>query len=329
MFTTTVVPRTGENFGESDREATSHKYRHRPDKTKGLQAPAVRANIPNAVRRIMKAGWKEHIPLYLLTDAYCQSREAAARHDSSIQIKGGKLYASSSGTISSNRNETILDLREWSQAMKRLIYLIREYFDDDYAESWKAHFNHIFNHPDRDREWPAMIRYCIELRTRAQECSIDPETWQHAIYDRILHELRYPATSSMAIQPPPTFSQHSHNQPANPSPHSAPPSYRSAAKSSSQTTGPSKEKHNEKPGNCFRCGTPGHKPRSCSAKTQANGKKILIHLAPDGRNWLIDGAGFCYSFNTTHGCTFSVCKNPPHICSLCLSSTHGAQHCPG
>lgn len=262
----------------------------------------------------MESGWKEHIPLYLLTDSYCQSREASARHDASIQIKGNKLVTSSAGVLPTDRDETALDIREWSQAWRRLIRLIREYFSNAYAEEWNTHFNRIFNHHDRDREWPAMIRYCIAVRMRAVESSIDPEVWHHPTYDRILHELRYPSSASiMSMQPQAPIQPQVKSAASSANGSGPPPSYRSSTKSNHQPHTPSNHKHKpaDKQAKCFRCGIPGHKPRNCANDFQANGKIVIVRNIPGTRNWQIDGAGFCYNYNTTSGCAIILCPNPP------------------
>ncbi|KAG9086868.1 hypothetical protein FRC06_002844 [Ceratobasidium sp. 370] len=110
--------------GKVRKDSTALKHRHRPDKAEGQLAAAEDEMIPRKITKLMEEGWKEHFSLACLTNAYCQSRDAATDPDvNSWTIKSGRFVAATA-PLTANKKETELDLAEWTQAWRRLFVLI-------------------------------------------------------------------------------------------------------------------------------------------------------------------------------------------------------------
>lgn len=279
------------------------------------QAPAVVHFIPKKIMKILREGWKDHISLFYLTDAACESYEAAnSQPRAKITMKGDQLFATAAEDKRTEDKEFSLDLKEWTQAYNKFLYAVIIHFGESYAEYWKIHFSNIFTHDRRDSEWPALMRYCAEIRRRATLGAINPAVWHETIYTHILHKMRYPDLVAPA----------GHSTVASSQAHTT--SFR-ATKAAPEDADTAKTRGSRnKLAKCFRCAVPGHSPMSCNRNTQANGKAVIVTKAPGGKPQ-IDGAPFCFAYNSARGCTRNPCTNPPHICSLCKSTEHGAQQC--
>jgi hypothetical protein len=312
--------------------AESLRNRHRPEKVNGQLAPATSSMMPRKALKIMEDDWQEHLSLVILTTAYTQSRDATTDPEvAQWSIKNGQLVSSSRPSAVDHR-EIDLMFQEWTQAWGRLLILIKRFYRKRYLRRWKNHFNFIFNHIDRDKYWQVMLRYDIDIRQRATQGPIDPGVFQENIYQHFLREDRLrPVTAPQHSFPAPVHTAHVH-LPAASSSNGPPPYSNDHASSSSRAQQPSsghaKPKREKKAMRCFRCGGhDGHGPSACTHISRPNGRPILISKPAGSSNWEIDGAGFCFKFNTTSGCTAPNCKYAPHICSLCRSSAHGAQTC--
>jgi hypothetical protein len=225
----------------------------------------------------MKKGWKTHVPLSMLTDAYCRSQDATTPHDeSAMVVKRGRILTTTLSDSALEAAELKLELKEWLQAYKRLLFLVRNFFGTEYAGRWKLHFNNIFNHLDRDDEWPAMIRYDIRMRKKATEGPLDPARWQSNIYDRILHKLKFPDVAvpfppqSAATNPTPAPNHLFPNLP------SVPPSAHLPAKPRQDSNSNTRARNHDKTSRCFRCGTQGHGPTKCTRTNET----IRRHTSP-------------------------------------------------
>jgi hypothetical protein len=80
---------------------------------------------------------------------------------------------------------------------------------------------------------------------------------------------------------------------------------------------------------CYRCGSRSHWNGGCTATQQVNGKELQVAVNTRGAVVLRDLSRFCYNFNKADGCPPSdpPCTNGAHVCSLCLSKSHGAITC--
>lgn len=81
---------------------------------------------------------------------------------------------------------------------------------------------------------------------------------------------------------------------------------------------------------CFACGRRSHLSKDCHESRQENGRDIVI-IRNERNNWVLpSGSPFCYPWNVANrgGCSGKECSKGKHVCSRCLSATHGARECP-
>ncbi|PPQ83419.1 hypothetical protein CVT24_005588 [Panaeolus cyanescens] len=110
--------------------------------------------IPPKVRKIFEHGWREHVPLSMLTDDACtfvqQISLATSRKD---------LYTDpSSPTLLSQ--EVSLNFDQWTQAWERLIKLIKEYVPREYPLWWR-HYEFIRTKDTCSSAFPTWLEYDI------------------------------------------------------------------------------------------------------------------------------------------------------------------------
>ncbi|KAB5587792.1 polyprotein [Ceratobasidium theobromae] len=154
---------------------------HCPDKSKGIIAPAIQAQIPCATQKIMESGWKEHLLLTILTNTFCESHNATRPEPETAQIDDNGKLVFKTRIPQTCCNETSLDLAEWLQAWDRLSKLINTYFPRQ-LQAWCAHFTCIMGHADWDKKWLVLLCYDIELRHCSTNSSINILIWQEEIY---------------------------------------------------------------------------------------------------------------------------------------------------
>ncbi|PPQ81994.1 hypothetical protein CVT24_009885 [Panaeolus cyanescens] len=134
--------------------------------------------IPPKVRKIFEHGWREHVPLSMLTDDACtfvqQISLATSRKD---------LYTDpTSPTLLSQ--EVSLNFDQWTQAWERLIKLIKEYVPREYPLWWR-HYEFIRTKDTRSSAFPTWLEYDIIVRKRALNESFDPSVFQSNIFDEL------------------------------------------------------------------------------------------------------------------------------------------------
>ncbi|QRW14259.1 hypothetical protein RhiLY_13258 [Ceratobasidium sp. AG-Ba] len=302
------------------------RRRHNPEKAEGVLVSAVGSRIPRKIDKIFEDGWKEHVPLSMLTDSYCESREAAADPDKmSWTMKHGRVALASS-SLSTVKSELDLNFAEWTQAWRRLLILIKRYFRKSYLNRWRAHFNHIFSNPNRDRYWHLFLQYDSSMRERSTQESIDASVFQQHIFDHFVLEHQLQPSAPQPLSMP----QGGHPLPTPSTRRAEPPLlYNSTDRPGPRNsyTNP-RHKGDKKFFRCFRCGrAEPHGPSTCRHTSQSNGREIIITKPVAGGPWMLDGGPLCYKFNTASGCPKPDCDFKPHRCSLCKSSVHGAQQC--
>jgi hypothetical protein len=79
--------------------------------------------IPTQIRKIMEAGWNQHIPLTYLTDEYCQNPNRSTALCETITFEDGQLSIQR-GQDLHNPDERSLSILQWMQAISRLLGLI-------------------------------------------------------------------------------------------------------------------------------------------------------------------------------------------------------------
>jgi hypothetical protein len=111
------------------------------------------------------------------------------------------------------------------------------------------------------------------------------------------------------------------------------PPHRPTPYPSTSAAGPSRSSQHPKPSDgfhCFRCGyKASHFPAECTAGKSIAGVPCLA-LAPSASNRNIlctkEGRQICAFFSSKGVCRRAACEYL-HICSICLSSDHGAKQC--
>ncbi|KAH6903180.1 hypothetical protein BKA70DRAFT_1194583 [Coprinopsis sp. MPI-PUGE-AT-0042] len=293
---------------------TSAHHRNRPARVRGQVASGAGYHIPESIRRNFMGGWKNHVPLNQLTDAYCMYRHSSAlpSHEDTIVLDPLTGQISSAAKPIAAEEEERLSFDEWYQAQRRLMDLIREFVPEEY-DDWRAHFDRILNSETRAEHWQLWLLYDIEIRNRAHSSSIDPSLFHLPVWNDL--ELRYLARKAQAS------SQH----------HSTRRDSRDH-RFRSNTFRPS---YNQQPNNyklvkCIFCGDNSgrHPLRNCTSTVNVAGKPcFLSQRNPDEPRRDAQGRQYCFHWNGTRGCGPTDCQYGIHACTLCGSRHHSAQRC--
>jgi hypothetical protein len=287
--------------------------------------------IPCAVHKICENGWKTHIPYTNLTDAACCNEYQAMRQEEQTVRIGaeGQAITTAPDLSPNDPAEALLTFTEYLQATRRHSLLIREY-QPDLQEYWDDHVDIVFNHLCRDTHWPVVLRYDIEIRKRSCNSAINPGIYQELIFTHLMDQVRDKALDLYKTAPQAAHQKSFQSNAASTSTaHTRQNQYTSRSTQKTPTTLPSTSLPATPPGprgRCYRCGLTGHAVRLCTQETLANGRTPNITRGRKGA-WFINGGTFCYKFNSVDGCIPSECKNPPHVCTLCNATDHGAQNC--
>jgi hypothetical protein len=122
-------------------------------------------------------------------------------------------------------------------------------------------------------------------------------------------------------------------QPYYPSSSTAYNGYRTGAGHNSNTGNHpfrNKEGQSAGPRLCLRCGSKeSHISINCDAKHIHNhpDRKTNVSIKDKRLVYNSDGAAVCLKFNLQGSCAADPTRHPPHRCSLCLVSYHGAAQC--
>ncbi|KAF8581612.1 hypothetical protein K439DRAFT_1618906 [Ramaria rubella] len=139
---------------------TKHKH---PEWLPGATAAGVALTIPEFVCHKSSSGWVEHIPLTVLTDAYCTRAASDQKtHRDTWQLdETTSLLLSVSKPISAE-GESQLTFTEWHQAWHCLLALIEAYIPEELL-LWKSHFTYIRDKDDTSAQWELFLTYDIEI----------------------------------------------------------------------------------------------------------------------------------------------------------------------
>lgn len=94
------------------------------------QAPAVVYFYPRrSCMIIMWDGWKDHISLFYLTNAACESYEVANNQlQVKLTMKGDQSFATATKDRRIEDKEFLLDLKEWTQVYNKFLYAVIIHF---------------------------------------------------------------------------------------------------------------------------------------------------------------------------------------------------------
>jgi hypothetical protein len=309
------------------------KNRHRPDLAGKTLAPETDAMISRAVHKVCEKGWETQIPYTNLTDAACHSEYLVMRgKEQVVRIgAGGMAMTTAPDLLANDPAKALLSFPKYLQAVRRHSMLISKYQPEN-KKYWDAHIDIICNHPRRDTHWSLVLQYDIEIHKRSCNGSINPGVFQENIFNHVMDNAWDKAlemvTNALRAAPQKSFQSHGtalvYGQP-----------------SSSRQTHPAPSQSNQKPaqglstlppaptkqrGKCFHCGNSSHSVKPCDQDTLLN--KWPVFITRNQQNeWTINGSTFCYRFNSLSRCDLASCKYPPHICTLCRATDHGAQSC--
>ncbi|KAG8952221.1 hypothetical protein FRC04_004928 [Tulasnella sp. 424] len=164
-------------------QQTTRPQATRPEIQEGYVATGNVHVIPPAVRNVMAAGWSSHIPLSLLTDAYCRNysaHESLSATITSVQNGGLRLKVASELP---EKGESSITRGEWNQAWPRLLSLIGQHIPGIYGK-WHEHYTRIANLEGLDDEWEYCRAYDIKIRKRALREPLDPGLWHPEVMSR-------------------------------------------------------------------------------------------------------------------------------------------------
>lgn len=303
--------------------------------------------IPQAIQNIMAQGYRRHIPLNLLTDAYCRNYSA---HDalttSTATFGDGGLQFKVTGGLP-DKGESTITITEWNQAFVRLLSLMTEYMPE-LREPWTMHYDRIRLHEGLEDEWPYWREYDIRIRKRALREPLDPTEFHPEIYLRCRMEVdrqRMDATQNQAlnalqdrVQEHLTGGRSRMASPYN-TPHRPKRSLEAAEmwtpnpkRTPFRFRGESERHPAAFPSlKCIVCGftKPQHGGwKWCDAKTNTLGKTPFMARNQIGKFVrATDGGRICYNFNGPVGCPFKSCNHGEHTCSICGQDGHAAQAC--
>ncbi|KAG8956517.1 hypothetical protein FRC03_010769 [Tulasnella sp. 419] len=148
----------------------------------GQVSSGVITAIPDAIRKKISNGWRSHVPLTYLTDNFCQNIPKHANlKDTYVIDPGTNALAPSSGSNLDSSSKDRLTFGEWHSAWRRLLDLIKEYFESN--DSWLKHFSLIANADDAQSNWKTWLLYDIEVRKQSVNSTIDPGIFQVNIFN--------------------------------------------------------------------------------------------------------------------------------------------------
>ncbi|EIN06013.1 hypothetical protein PUNSTDRAFT_136811 [Punctularia strigosozonata HHB-11173 SS5] len=290
----------------------------RPQLIKGRQAKVDCYSIPDPIHKKFQEGWTSHIPLNYLTD------KAVAEYGCNTSSLMTDMYAvdPTKGLIQAEKilpsaGELKLSFGKWYQAWKRLLQLIKVYFQADYPR-WKKHFERICRTDGATSEnWSLWLAYNAKVRRRCHLEGIDPGTFHRNIWRKI--ELAYIKAQVMASLQP--FQTQNATRSAGTRVEQAPKASAGRAQPFVPKTIDSR---------CFVCGGKGHRVLSCRADSLVNGQ-LLVLIRGDNRTVRnVKGRQYCFFFNMAGGCSrkyAGYCLKGDHRCSLCGGVNPRAQLC--
>lgn len=325
---------------------SSTSTRGRPKRIPGQQAVGAGYHIPDSVTKIFMGGWKTHVPLNHLTDAYCMYKHSSALppNDETVMFDPSTGQVSSVAKPFAADEEERLTFDEWFQAHRRLLLLIKKYLPEE-LECWQAHFNRILNSEALTEHWALWLLYDIEIRHRSCTESIDPSEYHIAVWNEM--ELRYvkkaaqtTASKHWSTAPPHSHTTnsrqlaHGNTYVSNSSRHQ-PSSYPFQRDQGFHPPSHSFRSSNQRPNEykamrCIFCGnsSSSHPGRNCSATVNIAGKPCFLNRrnANEPRRDA-QGRQYCFAWNGIRGCGPTDCQNGLHACTLCGSRSHSAQRC--
>ncbi|CAK5271677.1 unnamed protein product [Mycena citricolor] len=161
-----------------------------PDRIQGsVSTDAGIQIIEPILNRFLGTGniWVHHIPLHLLTDAFCRQYGVGA---TTKDFDNNRTLDKASNTVLTIPKdipfepELRLSLTKWTQAWKRLMYLIERYIPQE-LNLWQQHYFKIMHYHNRERVWPMLLAYDSRVRRASIVKALDPSVWQTNIWEDV------------------------------------------------------------------------------------------------------------------------------------------------
>ncbi|KIJ27146.1 hypothetical protein M422DRAFT_271697 [Sphaerobolus stellatus SS14] len=102
------------------------------------------------------------------------------------------------------------------------------------------------------------------------------------------------------------------------------------APTNSQTAAPLAKWQQDEKGHCFQCGSAGHMPTECKAKTTTAGKPAATLTLNKRGGYSLEspeGRPYCFTFALKGSCKFDIRYRNTHNCLICGDGSHGAESC--
>jgi hypothetical protein len=263
-----------------------------------------------------------HIPLTLFT---ATSTKILFTQDSTIKKiqayhrkTGAKLRLIDLGEFP---KEADMDISDWHEAWNRFAYFIEKHADASVQQRWNEHYRFLAGQDDFKINFPAILRFDIEQRTRY---FTSPHIHNSVEYHRrfeetkfiILQEQLEKDRSSIFVD-----RSHSTSRPSRYSPYQR-GGFRSSTDTADSPTKSFRPSRSDIPPICFICRR-SHRYAKCDETTTADGKQTFAKRI-DRQIVKRDGnAPICFYFNSSS----RRCDKQHadlHICSFCGSTDHGA-----
>lgn len=310
-----------------DTEARTTRTMHGRPPVVGRQLSLADKVFPYKVKRALEAGMLEYIPLDLLTDEACRraAREPPAP-ESAFVISNGKLHLPNTSFDVSK--ESKLGFDDWVGASTNFVAAMRKHLRADgdsgaggpvaleIAASFEGHFNYLKNLPDARIQFEVVFDYDRRLRSlfildshTFRMDDFHTHVWQECLNQQ--HAARVAFLDNRLAQMESFL------------PRSKPKDSSGLSSSHSQSSShnfPNSTNNFPRRTRCIACGATDHKLPTCRREAK--------FLRKDGRIWRSpNGDSVCYGFNSLSSCNKGTSCSHVHVCSLCGSTSHGAQAC--
>jgi hypothetical protein len=210
-------------------------------------------------------------------------------------------------------------------------------------EGWKDHFERTVRDPNMEEKFKIYLYMDILMRQQLMVQPFIPDVLSkeynecYAMAHRDIndeHTAELVETKIAASRSSYSSNRDHRYQPYNPTSSTNPSGFRSALGTGSGGGNYSfRNKDNQFSSTrlCLRCGSKdSHISTNCDAKHIHNHPDRKTNVSVRDRRLVFntDGAAVCFKFNLQGSCNADPTRHPPHRCSICLVSYHGAAQCP-
>ncbi|KAF8063170.1 hypothetical protein FPV67DRAFT_231361 [Lyophyllum atratum] len=286
--------------------------------------------IPAKVVKILRAGYREYIPLDSLTDAACtRAATEPVQPDTGFSIgAAGDLRLRTSHLDA--KNEVHISLIDWCQAAPTLIRAMRQHFlaagDDDYggpnakiiAMGFERHFELLRLRRDFQSQFDVALAYDMHLRRSwvLDSSQFRMDVFHGDIWDHFMRAKQGTMLNLLKARLDASSSDSFRNK-------ARTPDTANQARRGDAAARPNVAAAGDQPRvRCMFCGSRDHKYPACKHVG------LYLHKDNDGKWRSPTGATYCIGHNGPKPCARGEACIHVHACSLCGNGLHNAQICP-